>query len=60
MVPVEVGSVVLQSAGWAQTVSNAENLVPVLLSSALCANVVLKVSWTEPLIVPLKHKHKYT
>ncbi|XP_013880508.1 tectonic-1 isoform X2 [Austrofundulus limnaeus] len=43
VVPVEVASVVLQSTGWAQTVSNAENLLPVLLSSAFCANVVLKV-----------------
>ncbi|KAM6923498.1 LOW QUALITY PROTEIN: tectonic-1-like [Xenentodon cancila] len=46
VVPVEVDSVVLQSADGTQTEmssSSGENLRPALLNSTLCANVVLKV-----------------
>lgn len=47
IVPVEVGSVTLQSVDGTQTelqMSGGENLKPILLSPTLCANVVLKVS----------------
>ncbi|KAG8003787.1 Tectonic-1 [Nibea albiflora] len=46
VVPVEVTSVILQSVDGTQTelqISDGENLNPVLLNPALCANVVLKV-----------------
>lgn len=54
VVPVEVASVVLQSVDGTQTelqISGGENLNPVLLNPALCANVVLKVS--QPLQIYL-------
>lgn len=47
LVPVEVVSVVLQSLKGTQTevqFSDGQNLLPVLLSPGLCANIVLKVS----------------
>lgn len=48
LVPVEVVSVVLQSLKGTQTevqFSDGQNLLPVLLSPGLCANIVLKVQY---------------
>ncbi|XP_023273615.1 tectonic-1 isoform X1 [Seriola lalandi dorsalis] len=48
LVPVEVASVVLQSVDQTQTelsMSEREDLSPVLLNPGLCANVVLKVGY---------------
>ncbi|MEQ2176705.1 hypothetical protein GOODEAATRI_030740, partial [Goodea atripinnis] len=46
VVPVDVASVILQSTEGTQTelaVSDGVNLLPVLITPTLCANVVLKV-----------------